>query len=198
MARPKSFDPDAALDRAVEIFWTRGYEATSVDDLVSGIGIKRQSLYDTFGDKRALYLASLDRYEARLREEMIAVLEAPGEGVGAIESVLRSVIDPREREGMRCGCFLVNAAVEVAMRDPEAALRVHRNAERIESALLAALERASAAGELPERRADGRAGLRALARYLANALRGLQVALRMGTPEAELRDVVDVTLSALR
>lgn len=197
MARTKGFDPDAVLDLAVEVFRERGYAATSVDDLLARLKIKRQSLYDTFGDKHALFLAALERYDRRLGEEVIAVLEGDGPGLRAIERVFDSVIGARVGRGSdawRPGCLMVNTAVELAGRDPRAADRMARSADRTEQAFLAALERSLARGELSARPRD----LRPLARYLANSLRGLQVTARMGADAEELRDVIGVTLAALR
>lgn len=192
MARTKSFDPEVVLDLAVEVFRERGYASTSVDDLIARLGIKRQSLYDTFGDKHALFLAALDRYEQRLHAEVVAVLEGDGAGLDAIERVFWAVVEAGEAR--RPGCLMVNTAVEAAGRDPEASRRVRRNAERVEQAFRAALERALARGDLAGRSRD----LGALARYLSNALRGLQVTARMGADVGELRDVIRVTLSVIR
>ena len=86
MARPKGFDPAVALDRAAAVFWENGYAATSVQDLVDRMGINRFSLYDTFGDKRALYLAALDHYQRKRGERLIRVLEETPDGLAAIRA----------------------------------------------------------------------------------------------------------------
>ena len=77
MARPKAFDVERALDRAVEVFWTRGYEATSLCDLLEHMEIGRQSLYDTFGDKHGLFLAALERYRRAMSQSLLGALERP-------------------------------------------------------------------------------------------------------------------------
>src|SRR5258708_33708597 len=78
MARQKEFDRDEVLHKAMEVFWTRGYEGASVQDLVKHMGINRQSIYDTFGDKHALFLQALDRYREIQSRKVFAVLERPG------------------------------------------------------------------------------------------------------------------------
>src|ERR1700730_2144482 len=78
MARQKEFDRDEVLHKAMEVFWSRGYEASSIQDLVKRMGINRQSLYDTFGDKHTLYLQALDRYREVEGRKIVELLEQPG------------------------------------------------------------------------------------------------------------------------
>ena len=93
MARPKEFDIDQVLDRATELFWTKGYEETSMRDLEEGLGVGRQSLYSTFGDKRDLFLAALDRYSS-LQQERIEPLLAPDAGLAAIRAYFARAFSP--------------------------------------------------------------------------------------------------------
>src|SRR5215471_14534569 len=124
MARPKEFDPDEVLERIMEQFWLRGYEATSMDDLVRAAGIGRQSLYNEFGDKRALYLRALDRYGASDGAAVLAILakDAP------IRETLREAFDAlidgaiRDRDGK--GCMLLNAATNLSAADGDVKRRV--------------------------------------------------------------------------
>src|SRR5712692_10611500 len=123
MARHKEFDRDEALHKAMEVFWSRGYEAASIQDLVKHMGINRQSLYDTFGDKHALYLQALDRYREVEGRKLFELLERPG----PVKEVLRELFE-RVVEGSLCdrerrGCFIGNAMSELAARCPETAAR---------------------------------------------------------------------------
>src|SRR5919106_1334524 len=108
MARHKEFDRDEALHRAMEVFWSRGYEAASVGDLVKHMGINRQSLYDTFGDKHALYLAALDRYPEVEGRKMFELLERPGSVKRALRNLFEGVVACALGEGERRGCFVGN------------------------------------------------------------------------------------------
>lgn len=191
MARPKEFDRDEVLDRAVQLFWQQGYDATSLDDLLRAMGISRQSLYDTFGDKHALFLASVERYRARSGESLrTCFVEAGGLRAG-LRRLFLSIVDEPD-EDKRRGCFMVNTAMELAAQDAEAAKLVaehHRNLEGMFFRLVtAAIER----GEI-----SPKAKPRALARFLLMSLEGLRVAAKTDPNRAALRDMVDVTLEAL-
>jgi TetR/AcrR family transcriptional repressor of nem operon len=190
MARPREFDRDQALDRAVEVFWARGYERTSVEDLTESMGIQRGSLYAAFGDKHRLFLEALDRYEERFYRGMLELLDrAPARE--AIESVFRRVVSECACASGGKGCLITNTAVALAEDDPETAARVRANLRRVESAFEAALLRAEASGGLRGR------DPRALARFLTNGLQGLRVLSRCCVGVEVLEDVVAVTLSVL-
>jgi len=195
MARPREFDRDEVLDRAIQVFWTRGYDRTSVQDLVDAMGIQRGSLYAAFGDKQQLFLEALDRYEARFHRKMVDVLsEEPTAGhvQERIATIFRDVVlDCACDQGSR-GCFITNTAVALADGDEATASRVRANLKRVEDAFAAALVEASSRGELPPRHEP-----RALARFLTNALQGLRVLSRCCADVDVLQDAVDVTLSVL-
>jgi len=191
MARTKEFDPDVALDRAMHLFWRQGYEATSIQDLVEHMGIGRGSLYDTFGDKHALYLAALDRYCATVGAGFLAPLDAPIPVRAALRLVFDGAVATALAEG-RHGCLLANGALELASRDTDTRCRVEASLRGAEDAIGRALARAQATGEL----AAGR-DPRALARYLVNALQGLRVTAKVTDDRETLEDIARVTLSAL-
>jgi TetR/AcrR family transcriptional repressor of nem operon len=192
VARPKEFDRDDVLERAMHLFWERGFEATSIGDLVEHVGVGRQSLYDTFGDKHALYVAALDHYRAQHCSGIADALEADG----AIRDVVRGVMQVvAERAGARPSksCMLLGAVAERGPEDGDVRRRFCTNTGAIEKALAARLERARAAGELASDHDS-----RALARYLMASLYGLQLLARGGADKKHLEQVIDVTLSTLR
>ncbi|MEU1024688.1 TetR family transcriptional regulator, partial [Streptomyces sp. NPDC005904] len=162
MARTKEFDPDAALQSALELFWRRGYEATSMADLVEALGIGRASIYATFGNKHALYLKALERYAEIQNPRLLATLSRPGPALPAVREVVRRFGgEAASEEDRRSGCFVTNTAAELGPHDEAALRRVERSWEHIETLLHSALVRAQAQGELPADRDP-----RALARLL--------------------------------
>ena len=179
MARPREFDRAQVLDQAIEVFWQRGYEATSIQDLVDRMGIHRGSLYCAFGDKHGLFLAALDRYEEVFHSKILERL-ADGSLRGRARQAIREVFDDIVRScaggGGRKGCLMTNSAVELAARDRDTAARVGANLSRLEKALSTAVRTAQADGQLSSQ----------------------HDAMGMSCPNrAALRDVARVTLSVL-
>jgi TetR/AcrR family transcriptional repressor of nem operon len=179
------------LDKALALFWVRGYAATSLDDLTETMGLGRGSLYNEFGDKHSLFLRALDRYNAlRLNELTRALERAPSVRAG-IAAVLRGMVGVLWCDPQRRGCLLVNSTTELAASDPAVAMRATLAFERTTTVLASALERGVRTGEL---RPD--IDVRATARYLASALNGLRL-LAKTTDREVARDVVDLTLKIL-
>src|SRR5258708_37719747 len=110
MARPREFDVNAALERAMDVFWSKGYEATSLDDLCAATGLSRSSLYATFGNKRDLLLQTVERYVERRTPSIEAALARPPNIYEAISALLRDFIDQIVSGAGRRGCFLGNCA----------------------------------------------------------------------------------------
>jgi AcrR family transcriptional regulator len=183
MARTKEFDPDAALRRALDLFWERGYEATSMADLVEHLGIARASVYATFGGKHELFLRALERYLETTDPKIAEALSEPGPVLPAVRALIDRYAEEAGRERPRLGCLVVNTAVELAARDAEAARLVEASWNFLEASLTSALTRARAQGELP---AD--ADPRALARLLLVIFQGMRVLGRAPAEEARIRD----------
>lgn len=193
MARTKEFDPDAALQSALELFWRRGYEATSMADLVAHLGIGRASLYATFGSKHELYLKALERYEQGGMGQIVRELSRPGPALPGVRAVVRRYAAEAAHDELRLhGCMVTNTASELAAHDPAAARRVERNWDHLETLLHAALVRAQAQGELPA----GRDPL-ALARTLLVLMQGLRVVGKASADPARVRDAAEQALALL-
>jgi TetR/AcrR family transcriptional regulator, copper-responsive repressor len=181
--RPRSFDPDAVLDKARAVFWNLGYAATSLDDLAAATGLNRPSLYAAFGDKHALYLAALERS----RSEATAALGAALATDAPLRAVLTVIFDRtveiyrRGEEGQR-GCFLIGTAVTQAVDDPKAREMLGRYIAETDDLFRARFERDAAAlagGVTP-------AGAGAMA---SGTFHTLAIRARTGTGEAELKAV---------
>ncbi|QIJ61134.1 TetR/AcrR family transcriptional regulator [Streptomyces sp. JB150] len=193
MARSKEFDPDAVLQSALELFWQRGYEATSMADLVEHLGIGRASIYATFGNKRDLYLKALDRYGESQNPTLLRELSQPGPALPAVRTVVRRFAAEAMDDARRAaGCFVTNTAAELAPHDTAAARRVELSWEHLETLLHSALVRAQAQGELAEERDP-----RALARLLLVLMQGLRVVGKASSDPARVRDAAEQALALL-
>ena len=193
MARPREFNVDQALDQAMQVFWSMGYESASLRDLTAAMGISKSSLYDTFGSKHELFLSAIDRYNTTISscslDAMIQQSPSPKTG---IRIAFEAVIDRMVEEGEVRGCFVSNCAVEVACHDSAAANRIAEGLSNMEEGFYRAIERGQTLGEIPATREP-----RALARYLTSTLNGLLVMAKAKPDRETLQDVVGVALTVL-
>jgi len=192
MARPKEFDREEALDRAVELFWRRGYEATSMNDLVEHLAIGRQSLYDTFGDKHALYLAAITRYRQRHAGWFHGVLDAPVPVRRALANLFDTLIAEQCGDVDHKGCFLVNAAMELGAGDREVRRSISIDREALERAIEVRLVAAQEAGEIAPHLSP-----LSLARFFAAIVHGLVVTAKMTRNRSAVEDAARVAVSIL-
>ena len=192
MARPREFDAEAVVDRAMQVFWAKGYEAASLDDLCEGTGLNRSSLYAAFGDKHALFLQTIERYGDRAVTRVAAALSRPLHIREALAAFLAEMIDQIVAGPGRSGCFIGNCAAEVARHDRAAAVTVRRNLTRVEATFRDALVRATTRGELPPH-----ADVKTLARFLVAGTQGLRLVGKTGAGRDVLEDVAGVMLRCL-
>jgi len=192
MARPREFDADAALDRAMDVFWSKGYEATSLDDLCEVTGLSRSSLYAAFGSKRDLLLRSVERYVAQRNPLLTAVLAQSGPVREAFAALARLFIDQIIAGPGRRGCFLGNCAAELPRSDRTALARVKQGLAATEATFREALARAQARGELA---AD--AAVDGLARFLTAGFQGLRLVGKVNPDRAALEDIARTMLQCL-
>ncbi|MCA9692397.1 MAG: TetR/AcrR family transcriptional regulator [Nannocystaceae bacterium] len=191
MSRPKTFDPDEALERAMHLFWERGYEGASLRELLEAMEISRQSLYDTFGDKRQLFLRVLSRYRALVSVLIDDHLERSSPTLASLHGFLQYYLAQILQTDRRA-CLMAMAALELGLRDEEVATHVRDYLESLELAFVRVLRAAARAGEL---RDD--ADPVALARSLVTSLMGLSVSARAGLSRTALRQIVTTALSIL-
>lgn len=191
MARPREFDGEAVLDAAIQCFWSRGYEATSVKDLIGKTGITAASLYNAFGDKRALFRTALDHYVEGSIGERIRRCESrpPREAIGAFfEEILRRSLSDRQHKG----CMLVNSALEMAPHDAEFRTAIARVLDRIETFFLNCIKTGQADGTIT-RAIPGEN----LARHLLAVLMGVRVLARVRPERTLLEGAVRSALAML-
>jgi TetR/AcrR family transcriptional regulator, transcriptional repressor for nem operon len=191
MARPREFDEGVVLDAAVLCFWNRGYEATSVKDLVERTGITAASLYNAFGDKRAIYERALDRYVEGSVASRIRRCEtlAPREAIGAFfEEILKRSLGDRERKG----CMLVNAALDVAPHDPDFRKIVTEVLADIEGFFLSCVKAGQGDGSITRS-----LPAETLSHHLLGVLMGIRVLARVRPERALLEGVIAPSLALL-
>ena len=193
MARPRTFDPDDALTAALSVFRAKGYEATSVQDLVDATGLSRSSLYATFGDKHGLFLAALDRYARAGRETLRDLCACGASPLGALRAHLeRTATLPASEDRPPLGCLMTNAAAEVASRDPETARRACDARLGMTDAFEHLVREAQACGEVHADRDPT-----ALARFLTGAVYGLHGLQKAGAGPEALADMIETTMAAV-
>ena len=193
MARPKSFDEEAVLDQAVQLFWQRGYEGTSLADLETHLGLGRQSLYNSFGDKHALFLKALDRYRRDMGGTALAHLEAPDAGLDAIRGFFRWSIDSLTSPDTRHGCLFINTISDRGAQDPDAMLRCNHARDALERAFRRALVQAKKGRELPQR-----LDVEATATLLVIQHYGLTVLAKAGATAGQLNAAVEALFAGLQ
>jgi len=190
MARPKEFNPEEAMKEAMEAFWQNGYHGTSINDLLSEMKLNRGSMYDTFGDKKSLFLAALAEYERQGREAVAAILEQPGSAKAAIRDWAASTAEMCSGDAGQRGCLGLKAALEMAPHDSDVAKWIRQITREREMMVAKVIKRGQAEGEIsPDLDA------RTVARFLLTSLAGLKI---MGVTSPGPRDVRDVLGLILR
>ncbi|MCR9214150.1 MAG: TetR/AcrR family transcriptional regulator [Proteobacteria bacterium] len=191
MPRTKCFNREEALEKAIGAFWAKGYEATSVQDLVDCMGINRGSLYDTFGDKHKLFLEALDRYGqgSQLR---IETLRQPGDPREILTKFMYVFMQKQVADPARRGCFMTNSAVELSSRDDECAERIKIFFEDMEDGFRDLIARGQKEGVFKSKRDSA-----SLASFFIGVMQGIRVVGKVTPEEEVLRPMVDVALTVL-
>lgn len=190
MGRSKEFEENIVLQKAMELFWEQGYEKTSMSDLVEHMGIHRRSLYDTFGDKHALYLKAIDCYgeysTGKLKSETLRAKTANQ----AIQYIFDYIIEGNEDR--RWGCLFVNAATEMAPRDKEVEEKTEEAFMQAEHFLAEIIREGKQTGEFS---CDYDAEV--LAEILHNTLLGIRVLIRTSASKEKMHRIADFFLNLL-
>lgn len=182
--RPREFERDEVLDKAMDLFWSQGYEATGVAQLCAHMGVGRQSLYNTFGDKESLFSEALRRYKQLRLQPMIAALRGPGSGLENVRRLLETW-EEASKDIAHKGCLMANSIAEFGMREPRFAAELGSMLGEIEAAFTYALEKACEDGELPAGRDP-----RALARLFTTLGQGLSTVGKLDPTGSFQRDSI--------
>jgi AcrR family transcriptional regulator len=193
MARPRGFDERQVLQAARDEFWSCGYAATSIDDVVAVTGLGKGSLYGAFGDKHALFLRIFDDYCTDSVNAVRAALDGPDSGAySRLRAQVLAVARSTGNDTDRRGCLLAKGTAELAGHDPAVAARAKQTFEAIEEALVRCIEGAQRAGDI-DPSADGRQ----LAGLMLAILRGIEALGKAGKSKSSIRGIADAALAVL-
>ncbi|MGH8877635.1 MAG: TetR/AcrR family transcriptional regulator [Stackebrandtia sp.] len=190
MARPRLFDEDHAIATAMRVFWSKGYAATSTEDLCEAIGLKRSSLYNTFTSKHRLFVLALKRYMDDKTLMLRDILDAETSAREKLRLVLRTTVDD-ELNGTD-GCLVVNSIMELAREDHEVARLLAANAEERIVCLRATIQAGQRDGDIDRERDP-----RELAEFIVATIGGLRVTARSGAGRRSLESIMDISLAAV-
>lgn len=192
MARTKNFNQEEVLDKAVQLFWRKGYNETSANDLVKELGLSRSSLYDTYGDKKTLFINSLNRYRKTVVAEMIKIIDNSTDVKSTLKDIFRLIIEQDIEAKIPKGCFIVNSAIELSSYDHEIAKIVELNQLGIEEALEKAIIKGQKNGTVSniQKATD-------LAKFFYNSIVGIRVSMKYSKFRTSLDAITKINLSIL-
>jgi len=192
MARVKLFNEDEVLDKAVCLFWHKGYNGTSMQDLVDGLGISRSSLYDTYTDKHTLYLKALERYQNGGNDKVSGIVDQQIPAKEKIGQLLRLIIGDVSDQDVQKGCFMVNAELEVAPHDSIVSDMVCKSDQHMEDAFIKTILAGQQSGEITTTQ-----DAKALTRFFVNTGKGMRVSANSTTDKTFFDDIIQTAISVL-
>ena len=192
MARPLTFDRQVALEQAMQVFWTKGYTATSIADLTAAMNLSKSSLYGAFGGKHTVFLEAIKFYRDHITARVRSAIDLPTPARQVIRSILGRAVDRILEPDGRRGCFLNNSAVEVGPDDSAAAERCRSGLLLMEDTFERLVRRAQAEGDI-----SGEHDSRKLARFLNGTVNGIMVIGKANPDCQTLEDIVDAAMRAV-
>lgn len=193
MSRVKQFKEEEILDKAISLFWDKGFNGASAQDLVDNLGISRSSIYDTFSDKRTLFIKALQQYRKKAGDGLKEVLADSKDVKETIRAIFQQAVLETLQASENKGCFMVNTTTELAIHDKEIAKIVNDNRNEIQNFFFEAIQKGQEIGTISKDK-----DALALSRFIFNSYSGIRVSARSsGMDRATLDDIVKVTLSVL-
>ena len=192
IGRPREFDSEQALEAAMQVFWSKGYETTSLADLIETMKISKSSFYQTFESKHRLFQNCLNYYQDRFISNVTDSLQKAKSGRSFIEDLFNSIADKARPSCDRRGCLILNCVSEFAQRDPIISKLITKSIKRITDVFLSAVKRAQQEGDICKNKNP-----LPLARYLLSSMNGLTAMIKAGSGPAEIKEVTQVVLAAL-
>ncbi len=192
MARIREFNEVQVLEKARDIFWKKGYNATSMKDLVDGLGISRSSMYETYGDKEALFYKALEAYKIDEADSMVEMLMKSKTPLKEIQNVFSYTINSSIADKDKKGCFMVNTVVELSPTNKKVGGLTCANTKQLENAFAHLLEVGQEKGEINRRHTP-----KQQAKFIYNSIIGMRVAAKNGADKKSLSDIATLTLAAI-
>ena len=193
IGRPVEFDPDRALESAMHLFWKKGYESTSLQDLIQAMNLSKSSFYQAFGSKHQLFLRSIKLYRDSVVDEMYRLLGKAGSGRKFIEESLLSIANETRGVDARRGCLVMNSANEFSQRDPVIADLIKKSTESFSAILEKAVVAAQENNEIAPNKDP-----KVLAQYLLTTMSGLKTMVKAGTSANTIRAIANFALKTLK
>jgi TetR/AcrR family transcriptional repressor of nem operon len=192
IGRPRNFDSEQALEAAMQVFWSKGYEATSLADLIEAMQISKSSFYQTFESKHQLFQNCINHYQDRYIENITDSLQKAKSGRAFIEATFQSIAEKARPSGDRRGCLIQNCVSEFAQRDPVIAKVIAKGMKNITDVFLSAIKRAQDEGDISKNKKP-----LPLARYLVSSMNGQMTMIKAGANPSVIKEVTQVVLTAL-
>lgn len=192
MARTKDFDENEVLTKAIQLFWHKGYNATSMQDLVDALGISRSSLYDTYSDKHTLFLKALESYQLAGNAKINQILAQSASAKETVIELMELATNDLVGDKQQKGCFLVNAEVEVAPHDQEVSKLVCQNEQQMETSFFQVIKKGQESGEIKNTQ-----DALVLAKFIFNAVKGMQVTAKSSADATSFGNIIKLTVAVL-
>ena len=193
MPKEVLFDEATALQRATDLFWEKGFNGTSMDELTKATGLSRSSIYNTFGDKHHLFMRSLEYYQGQQQEEMSAAVKKANSPLKKIQQLFKFAVESTLKDAQRKGCLVVNTTTELANMDTEIADFLLKNMNEMEQVFQELIKDGQKLGEISTAFPAA-----ALARHLFNTYSGMRVGGKAKPERKALEDIANVALSVLK
>ena len=192
MPRTRAFEDEQILDRAVELFSVKGYNGISMQEIVEGLQLNRSSIYETFGDKRNLFIAALKHYKQKNSKQMQTMIDESTDIKQTLASIFSFIIRDSHPGASQSGCFMVNASIELAPHEAEVSDIVCDNSQLIQVSLEKAIKKAQSRKQISSVQSP-----RSLAKFFVNTFNGMRVGSRAGSDKKSLEEIAKVAISVL-
>ena len=190
--RPLEYDPEIALDAAMQLFWRKGYEATSLLDLLDAMGLSKSSFYQAFASKHALFERCIKHYRATTSHKFSRQKLKHDSARDFLEATFKEVADETLSAKTRNGCLLMNTVSEFGQIDPVIAKLVTDSLDQITEIFKTAIEQAQRSGEIPQEKNAAE-----LASYLVSTMSGLKSMVKAGRDKQTIKQIVDTAMSVM-
>jgi TetR/AcrR family transcriptional regulator, transcriptional repressor for nem operon len=193
MARPREFDVDEALTKAMFVFWEHGFHCTTFEQLTESMELRKQSVYGAFGDKRFLFIKSLELYRQQTIQQLEDAISQPGSALLILEGIYRNAIRPMNERECPEGCLIANTALEFGLADEDIAKEVSKLFSALERLFVRLVARGQKCGEITT---DIEAEL--LAQSIINTLSGFRVLEKAGVPNDKIQNILRLSIKLLK